>query len=70
FTVLLENPQGTVRFFGRTYFSDGLWLGVELDTRAGRNDGMVQGHRYFHSPPNYGLFVRPGSVEVTGCNND
>ncbi len=52
---------GTVRFFGTTIFSEGKWVGVELQTDAGRNDGTVAGHQYFKCKPNYGLFVRPSN---------
>lgn len=48
-----------VRFVGQTHFSPGDWIGVELETPQGKNDGAVQGERYFNCPPNRGMFVRP-----------
>lgn len=48
-----------VRFVGQTAFSPGDWIGVELETPQGKNDGAVQGERYFNCPPNRGMFVRP-----------
>ncbi len=40
-----ENSErsGTIRFIGTTRFRDGDWLGIELDTQEGKNDGSVSG---------------------------
>ncbi|XP_034427432.1 kinesin-like protein KIF13B isoform X2 [Hippoglossus hippoglossus] len=53
------NKAGTVRYMGMTQFAEGVWVGVELDTPVGKNDGSVGGHRYFHCKPGYGVLVRP-----------
>jgi hypothetical protein len=52
---------GVVKYFGDALFSDGKWVGVELHEELGRNDGTVQGHRYFTCKPKYGVFVRPAN---------
>ncbi|CAM9917171.1 unnamed protein product, partial [Ectocarpus sp. 12 AP-2014] len=50
---------------GPTHFSAGVWVGVELDTCDGRNDGEVQGTRYFTCSAGHGVFVRPDNVSPT-----
>ncbi|KAJ5189169.1 Dynein associated protein [Penicillium cf. griseofulvum] len=59
---LPDGRQATVRFIGTTHFADGQWIGLELDEATGKNDGAVQGERYFDCDPGYGMFVRPTVV--------
>uniref|UniRef100_A0A672SKF1 Kinesin family member 13B n=1 Tax=Sinocyclocheilus grahami TaxID=75366 RepID=A0A672SKF1_SINGR len=54
-----SSKSGTVRYIGPTHFSEGIWVGVELDTPSGKNDGSVEGHQYFRCNPCYGVLVRP-----------
>ncbi|KAG6011531.1 hypothetical protein E4U54_008036 [Claviceps lovelessii] len=59
-TVLLsDGRKATVRFAGQTSFQVGDWIGVELEDKTGKNDGSVQGIRYFDCPAGYGMFVKP-----------
>uniref|UniRef100_A0A668AP13 Kinesin family member 13B n=1 Tax=Myripristis murdjan TaxID=586833 RepID=A0A668AP13_9TELE len=53
------NKAGIVRYVGTTEFAEGVWVGVELETPAGKNDGSVGGRQYFHCNPGYGVLVRP-----------
>ena len=59
---------GVIRYIGPVDFAEGIWLGVELRTAKGKNDGTVQGKRYFQCKSNHGLIVRPSKVTVRGIN--
>lgn len=60
-----DNPKsGTVRFIGTTLFASGYWVGLELPTAEGKNNGTVQGHPYFSCDENFGLFVRPSMIRT------
>ncbi|OKL58004.1 hypothetical protein UA08_06690 [Talaromyces atroroseus] len=52
----------TVRFVGSTHFAPGEWIGVELDDATGKNDGSVQGERYFDCEHGFGMFIRPSAI--------
>ncbi|KAL2811042.1 dynein associated protein-domain-containing protein [Aspergillus granulosus] len=60
--TLNDGRQATVRFVGSTRFATGDWVGVELEDGDGKNDGSVQGERYFDCEPGYGMFVRPSII--------
>lgn len=57
-----------VRYIGPTEFGEGIWVGVELRTPKGKNDGSVQGKRYFSCKHEHGLIVRPNKITVRGIN--
>ena len=61
---LSDGKTAIIRFVGSTRFSPGDWLGVELDAPIGKNDGAVQGERYFTCKPAYGMFVRPTTAVI------
>ncbi|KAJ5759602.1 hypothetical protein N7520_006758 [Penicillium odoratum] len=60
--TLTDGRQATVRFIGSTHFAVGDWIGVELTDATGKNDGAVQGERYFDCEAGYGMFIRPTAV--------
>lgn len=51
------SKAGTLRYIGSTEFAAGEWCGVELDDPLGKNDGSVEGKRYFECQPKFGLFA-------------
>ncbi|KAK7746961.1 hypothetical protein SLS53_002149 [Cytospora paraplurivora] len=61
---LADGRNAIVRFVGETTFAPGIWVGVELDDGNGKNDGSVQGERYFDCAMGNGMFVRPTAVTV------
>lgn len=45
--VLVNGQVAAVRYVGPVHFADGLFLGLELRTADGKNDGSIEGKRYF-----------------------
>uniref|UniRef100_A0A4W3HQ68 Kinesin family member 13A n=1 Tax=Callorhinchus milii TaxID=7868 RepID=A0A4W3HQ68_CALMI len=60
--VSIGNKIGTIRYVGAVDFSAGIWIGVELETPAGKHQGTIQGKEYFQCSPDYGIFVRPNRL--------
>lgn len=67
-SVFVNGELAVVRYIGFTEFADGMWLGVELRRPNGKNDGSVQGKRYFTCKPSYGLFIKPEKGTHRGIN--
>ncbi|XP_066277794.1 dynactin subunit 1-like isoform X26 [Branchiostoma lanceolatum] len=55
---------GTVAYIGTTMFASGKWVGVVLDEKKGKNNGTVQGKKYFNCDDGYGIFVRQSQLNV------
>ncbi|CAB1439871.1 unnamed protein product [Pleuronectes platessa] len=68
--VLLNsaNEMATIRYLGTADFAPGLWLGLELRSPKGKNDGSVGGRRYFTCRAGCGVLVRPSRVTHRGIN--
>uniref|UniRef100_A0A7R9UDW2 CAP-Gly domain-containing protein n=1 Tax=Pinguiococcus pyrenoidosus TaxID=172671 RepID=A0A7R9UDW2_9STRA len=61
----LKPPNvGSVRFIGETSFASGIWVGIALPHPSGKNNGTVQGEKYFECEDKHGLFVRPKNIEL------
>lgn len=64
-TVELQDGRiARVRYVGDAHFAAGDWIGVELDDTSGKNDGSVQGQRYFDCEPGHGMFLRPAVATI------
>ena len=61
---LADGRIAVVRFIGQPHFATGDWVGVELEDDSGKNDGSVQGERYFDCQMGRGMFLRPAAVMV------
>lgn len=68
--VLLSsaNEMAFIRYLGTADFAPGLWLGLELRSPKGKNDGSVGGRRYFTCRRGHGVLVRPSRVTYRGIN--
>ncbi|XP_051502580.1 CAP-Gly domain-containing linker protein 4-like isoform X4 [Myxocyprinus asiaticus] len=67
--LVVGQRTGVVRFYGKTSFAPGFWLGIELDKPSGKNDGSVRGVRYFSCPPKHGVFAPPSRVQRNRSSN-
>eukprot|EP00670_Eutreptiella_braarudii_P024411 CAMPEP_0174383942 /NCGR_PEP_ID=MMETSP0811_2-20130205/125585_1 /TAXON_ID=73025 ORGANISM="Eutreptiella gymnastica-like, Strain CCMP1594" /NCGR_SAMPLE_ID=MMETSP0811_2 /ASSEMBLY_ACC=CAM_ASM_000667 /LENGTH=312 /DNA_ID=CAMNT_0015537729 /DNA_START=471 /DNA_END=1409 /DNA_ORIENTATION=- len=56
-SIWYKNMEVVVRFVGDVHFAEGTWLGIELATPGGKNDGTVKGVQYFACRPKHGLFI-------------
>ncbi|KAI8126723.1 Restin like protein [Lucilia cuprina] len=56
---------GILRYLGETQFASGNWCGIELDEASGKNDGSVDGVRYFECKPKFGVFVPIAKVSLS-----
>ncbi|XP_061890445.1 dynactin subunit 1-like isoform X2 [Entelurus aequoreus] len=68
--VIGKGQRGTVAFIGATLFASGKWVGVILDEAKGKNDGTVQGKRYFTCEENHGIFVRQSQIQLVDDGAD
>ncbi|CAH8570205.1 unnamed protein product [Schistosoma intercalatum] len=59
-----KDVVGTIAYIGTTQFSPGKWVGVILEEAKGKNNGTVQGKRYFTCEENHGIFVRPSQLTL------
>ncbi|KAI8342499.1 hypothetical protein BC941DRAFT_509401 [Chlamydoabsidia padenii] len=55
---------GTIQYVGPVCFAKGTWIGLELESRLGKNNGCVSGVRYFHTDPQRGLFVKQDDFTI------
>ncbi|XP_053971660.1 tubulin-folding cofactor B [Hylaeus anthracinus] len=56
--------RATIMYVGKTQFKEGWWIGVKYDEPLGKNNGTVNGKKYFECLPNYGGFIKPIHIKV------
>ncbi|KAF7534917.1 hypothetical protein G7054_g5808 [Neopestalotiopsis clavispora] len=64
-----DSRRGSIKYIGEVKEIPGglgAWVGVHLDEPVGKNDGSINGNRYWgqESVPKHGVFVRPERVEA------
>lgn len=60
--IVSGTKHGRIQFIGGTQFAAGEWAGVVLDDPIGKNDGSVNGVRYFQCEAKKGVFARPDKL--------
>jgi len=65
-----DTKSGAVVFIGPTQFAAGEWVGVELDAAVGKNDGSVNGVRYFTCKPLHGVFAKAAKLTKLPPSDD
>ena len=66
--LLDDNKVGKITYIGKVDFSDGIWYGLVMRDKSGKNDGNVQNRRYFSTTANKGLFVKRDRIQKTILN--
>ncbi|KAJ6646887.1 Restin like [Pseudolycoriella hygida] len=61
----MGSKPGMLQYIGETKFAPGNWCGVQLDEPSGKNDGSVDGVKYFDCPANFGIFVPIAKVSLS-----
>ena len=65
YSIFISKPNSKLEYFAfQVHFKPGQWVGVQYDEPHGKNDGSVEGKRYFECPAKYGGFMRVTYVTV------
>ncbi|CEF65092.1 Restin homolog [Strongyloides ratti] len=64
--VETDKGKGKIGFYGETNFAPGIWVGIILDKDNGKNNGTIDGVKYFSCPDKYGIFMKPSQVRREG----
>lgn len=73
--VKVKDDSGVIKFIGTTSFAPGTWFGIELQHPRGKNNGSVQGVKYFDCKQDsdggfYGVFVRESMLNHGDVTSD
>ena len=64
---VLQNDRilyGTVLYKGPIIGQRGVWLGIDLTTPNGDNDGSLKGRVYFRAPLHFGIFTTIDNIRL------
>lgn len=64
----VDGRLGTLKFKGKTHFSQGSVCGIVLDSPVGKNNGTIDGIQYFSCDPKHGIFVPAYKVNLVGSS--
>ena len=63
--------SGIIKYIGTiSELPSGEWIGIQLDTEDGKNNGSVHGTVYFTCPEKHGVFVREGTLHKHAFASD
>eukprot|EP01083_Nonionella_stella_P120906 362797_1 len=63
--IVTTHGTGIVRFMGGVHFDEREMIGIELDRWSPNgHNGIIHGHKYFHSTDGHGWFIRNNSAQV------
>lgn len=73
-SVVVKNDIGSIKYIGTTKFAPGVWYGIELLQPKGKNNGSVQGVKYFDCKEDdngfYGIFVKGSMLNALEDNKN
>jgi len=59
---ICSRHPGVVGYVGKVHYTKGIFVGVIVDSGAGKNNGTIKGQRYFTCERGQGLMVRAADV--------
>lgn len=62
--------SGVIRFVGVHADKNKPQIGVEMDEPNGKDNGTVNGHKYFECKDGFGLLTIPSIIKISGHGND
>eukprot|EP01084_Bolivina_argentea_P121734 215724_1 len=69
--TLYNGQQGQIYFMGAIEDKDGLFYGIKLNEKKGKNNGTVKEVKYFECENEYGIFVQPHKIkENKACSKN
>jgi hypothetical protein len=68
--AIKDGFSGVVRYVGPVEGKTGEWVGIELDSALGANDGSYMGKQYFFCAPRCGVFIRTSRLTAEGAADD